>query len=143
MRTLERRMRAVTRRLGHRPGTRPALARAAAIGDPAVVGSWSSVIPAPVVPIFEALLPSGKIPDAGLGRRRAGRELRRSHVHARGGLRPGDPTPRNRVDVAGANIFCAGFVQLANGNVFVAGGDSAPLNGIRAAPTRSTGAPRR
>ena len=37
-----------------------------------------------------------------------------------------------RVDVPGYNIFCAGFVQLANGNVFVAGGnlDSA-LSGIR------------
>ena len=61
IRTLERRMRAVTRRLGHRPGTRPALARAAAAGDPGTVGSWSGVLAAPVVPIFEALLPSGKI----------------------------------------------------------------------------------
>ena len=37
-----------------------------------------------------------------------------------------------RVDVAGYNIFCAGFVQLANGNVFVAGGNlNTGLAGIR------------
>ena len=37
-----------------------------------------------------------------------------------------------RVDVAGYNIFCAGFVQLANGNVFVAGGNlNSALAGIR------------
>src|SRR3712207_804600 len=37
-----------------------------------------------------------------------------------------------RVDVVGFNIFCAGFVQLANGNVFVAGGNlDTALRGIR------------
>ena len=47
-----------------------------------------------------------------------------------------------RVDVAGYNIFCAGFVQLANGNVFVAGGNlDSGLNGI-ARRTSSIGRPR-
>ena len=37
-----------------------------------------------------------------------------------------------RIDVAGANIFCAGFVQLSDGRVFVAGGNKdQSLNGIR------------
>src|SRR5262245_33408320 len=58
--TLERRVNRLAKELGHRPGTRRN-ARTAAIGDPGVVGTWSSVIPAPVIPIFSALLPNGKI----------------------------------------------------------------------------------
>jgi Domain of unknown function (DUF1929)/F5/8 type C domain len=129
--TLERRVNALARRLGRRPGTRRVVARAAAVGDPGIVGSWSGVIPAPVIPIFSALLPSGKVllwdsvgdnatetyPD---------QSFTRAAVY--------DPVTdtSKRVDVVAYNIFCAGFVQLANGNVFVAGGNlDTSLNGIR------------
>jgi hypothetical protein len=131
MRTLERRMRAVTRRLGRQPGTRPALARAAAAGDPGVVGRWSPVIDAPVVPIFEALLPSGKIlmwDSVG----DAPAESYSDHTFTRAAVYDPATNTSKRVDVQGSNIFCAGFVQLANGNVFVAGGNAdSGLNGIR------------
>ena len=129
--TLERRVNALARRLGRRPGTRQEVVSAAAVGDPGTVGSWSAVIPAPVIPIFSALLPSGKVllwdsvgdnptetyPD---------QSFTRAAVY--------DPVTdtSKRVDVVGYNIFCAGFVQLANGNVFVAGGNlDMGLNGIR------------
>src|SRR6188768_458942 len=58
--TLERRVNRLARQLGYRPGTRRN-ARTSAVGDPGTVGSWSGVIPAPVIPIFSALLPNGKI----------------------------------------------------------------------------------
>jgi len=126
----ERRMREVTRQLGRQPGTRPALAARAA-GDPGVVGSWSPVIAAPVVPIFEALLPSGKIlmwDSVG----DAPAESYADHTFTRAAVYDPVANSSKRVDVAGANIFCAGFVQLANGNVFVAGGNAdSGLNGIR------------
>src|SRR5690349_388606 len=54
--TLERRVNRLAKQLGYRPGTRRT-ARRAAVGDPGTVGSWSGVIPAPVIPIFSALLP--------------------------------------------------------------------------------------
>jgi hypothetical protein len=129
--TLERRMRAVTRRLGRQPGTRAASARAAAVGDPGVVGSWSSVIPAPVVPVFEALLPSRKIlmwDSVG----DAPAESYSDHTFTRAAVYDPVTNTSKRVYVAGSNIFCAGFVQLANGNVFVAGGNAdSALHGIR------------
>ena len=60
--TLERRVNRIARRLGYRPGARlKSGGRLAAVGDPGTVGSWSGVIAAPVVPIFSALLPSGRI----------------------------------------------------------------------------------
>ena len=131
VRTLERRMRAVTRRLGRQPGTRPSLARAAVAADPGTVGSWSPVIPAPVVPIFEALLPNGKIlmwDSVG----DAPTESYTDHSFTRAAVYDPATNTSKRVDVAGANIFCAGFVQLANGNVFVAGGNAdSALNGLR------------
>jgi Domain of unknown function (DUF1929)/F5/8 type C domain len=131
VRTLERRMRKLTRRLGRQPGTRPAAARASALGDPGQVGSWSGVIAAPVVPIFEALLPSGKIlmwDSVG----DAPAESYANHTFTRAAVYDPVTDTSKRVDVAGSNIFCAGFVQLANGNVFVAGGNAdSGLNGIR------------
>ena len=116
-------MRTVTRRLGRQPGTRRAAARAAAAGDPGTVGRWSAVIPAPVVPIFEALLPSGKIlmwDSVG----DAPAESYDDHTFTRAAVYDPVTNTSKRVDVAGSNIFCAGFVQLANGNVFVAGGNA-------------------
>ena len=129
---LERRVNAIARRLGYRPGSRlKTRALAAAVGDAGTVGSWSGVIPAPVVPIFSALLPSGKILmwDS-VGDSPA--ESYTTHNFTRAAVYDPVAGTSKRVDVSGYNIFCAGFVQLANGNVFVAGGnlDSA-LSGIR------------
>jgi len=131
VRKLERRMRTVKRRLGRQPGTRPGLARAAATGDPGTVGRWSAVLPAPVVPIFEALLPNGKVlmwDSVG----DAPAESYSDHTFTRAAVYDPATNTSKRVDVAGSNIFCAGFVQLANGNIFVAGGNAdSGLNGIR------------
>ena len=128
---LERRVRRMTRSLGRRPGTRLATARAAAVADPGVAGSWSAVIPAPVVPIFEALLPNGKIlmwDSVG----DAPTESYTDHTFTRAAVYDPATNTSKRVDVTGTNIFCAGFVQLANGNVFVAGGNAdSALNGTR------------
>jgi hypothetical protein len=88
-------------------------------------------VPAPVVPIFEALLPSGKIlmwDSVG----DAPAESYTDHTFTRAAVYDPATNTSKRVDVAGSNIFCAGFVQLANGNVFVAGGNAdSGLNGIR------------
>src|SRR3954471_12650779 len=126
--TLERRVNRLARQLGHRPGT---AARAAAVGDPGTVGSWSGVIPAPVIPIFEALLPSGKIlmwDSVGDN----ATETYTDQSFTRAAVYDPVTDTAKRVDVSGYNIFCAGFVQLADGNVFVAGGNlDTALNGIR------------
>jgi hypothetical protein len=128
--TLERRVNRIARRLGYRPGTRRS-GRLAAVGDPGTVGSWSGVIPAPVVPIFTALLPSGKILmwDS-VGDNPA--ESYTTQNFTRAAVYDPVTNTSKRVDVSGYNIFCAGFVQLANGNVFVAGGNkNRALDGIR------------
>jgi hypothetical protein len=126
---LEKRVNAIARTLGRKPGTR--VAALAAIGDPGTTGSWSGVIDAPVVPIFSALLPSGKIlmwDSVG----DAPAESYTTHNFTRAALYDPVTDTSKRVDVAGYNIFCAGFVQLANGNVFVAGGNlNSALAGIR------------
>jgi hypothetical protein len=57
---LERRVRPRTNALGVQPGTREGAARLAATTDPGLTGSWSQVIPAPVVPVAEALLPTAR-----------------------------------------------------------------------------------
>ena len=82
-------------------------------------------------PVFEALLPNGKIlmwDSVG----DAPAESYPDHTFTRAAVYDPVTNTSKRVDVAGSNIFCAGFVQLANGNVFVAGGtaDSA-LHGSR------------
>jgi hypothetical protein len=128
---LERQVRGVTRQLGHQPGTSAGAARLAPAGDPGLVGSWSPVIPAPVVPIFEALLPNGKIlmwDSVGDGPA----ESYPDQTSTRAAVYDPATNTSKRVDVAGSNLFCAGFVQLANGNVFVAGGNAdSALHGSR------------
>ncbi len=126
--TLEKRVNRIAKVLRHRPGTRRF---AVAAADPGTVGSWSGVLAAPVVPIFSALLPSGKIlmwDSVG----DAPAESYSTHNFTRAALYDPATDTSKRVDVAGYNIFCAGFVQLANGNVFVAGGNlNTALAGIR------------
>ena len=83
-----------------------------------------------VVPVFQALLPNGKVliwdsvgDDAA--------ESYPDHSFTRAMVwNPADNTYK-RVDVQGANIFCAGFAHLANGNILVVGGNKdAALAGI-------------
>jgi Domain of unknown function (DUF1929)/F5/8 type C domain len=128
---LERRVKQMARRLGRRPGTRPRRATVAAVGAPSEVGEWSPVLPAPVVPIFSAVLPNGKVliwDSVG----DAPAESFDDHSFTRAAVYDPATGTSKRVDVQGANIFCAGFVQLANGNVFVAGGNlDRNLAGIR------------
>ena len=103
---------------------------AAAAADPGTGGAWSAVIPTDVVPIFQAVLPNGKVlmwDSVGDGPA----ESYTDHTFTRAMV--WDPATNTSVrrDVVGYNIFCAGYTQLADGRVLVAGGnkDSA-LNGI-------------
>ena len=76
----------------------------------------------PVVPVFQAVLPNGKVLlwDS-VGDQSA--ETYPNHTFTRAVV--WDPTTNTykQVNVSGYNIFCAGFVQLADGRVFVAGGN--------------------
>ena len=102
----------------------------AAATDPGVGGAWSSVLPTDVVPIFQAVLPNGKVlmwDSVGDGPT----ESYPNHTFTRALV--WDPVTNTSVrrDVVGYNIFCAGYAQLADGRLLVAGGnkDSA-LSGI-------------
>ena len=110
-----------------RPGT--ARTKASVAADPGQSGSWSSVIGTPVVPVFEAVLPNGKVLiwDS-VGDNAA--ESYPDHSFTRAMVwNPADDTYK-RVDLQGSNIFCAGFAHLANGNILVAGGNAnAKLDG--------------
>jgi hypothetical protein len=102
----------------------------AAAADAGIGGAWSSVIPTDVVPIFQAVLPNGKVlmwDSVGDGPT----ESFNDHSYTRALVWDPNTNSSVRKDVQGYNIFCAGYTQLANGNVLVAGGnrDSA-LNGI-------------
>jgi Domain of unknown function (DUF1929)/Ricin-type beta-trefoil lectin domain len=105
---------------GRRPGLAPPKAKVAA--DPGVAGTWSPVVDTPVVPVFQAVLPNGKVliwdsvgDDAA--------ESYPNHNFTRVMLwNPADNTSK-RVDLQGTNIFCAGFAHLSNGNILVAGGN--------------------
>lgn len=102
--------------------------QAAAAADPAALGRWSEVVDTDVIPVFTALLPNGKVlvwdsvGDA--PKAEDGNSFTRAMVF--------DPTTssQRRVDVQGYNIFCAGYVQLYNGNVLVAGGNTTGGAGI-------------
>lgn len=90
--------------------------------DPGISGKWSAVYGTQVVPVFQAVLPNGKVliwdsvgdnptesyPD---------QSFTRAMV-----WNPTNNTYR-RVDLWGYNIFCAGFAHLPNGNILVAGGN--------------------
>src|SRR5918994_580439 len=102
----------------------------AAAADPGVGGAWSSVIATDVVPIFQAVLPNGKVlmwDSVGDGPT----ESYSNHSFTRALLWDPNTNTSVRKDVQGYNIFCAGYTQLADGRLLVAGGnkDSA-LNGI-------------
>ena len=102
----------------------------AAADDPGQGGRWSAVLPTPVVPVFQAVLPNGKVLmwDS-VGEQAA--EDSPDHTFTRATVwDPGTDTAKP-VNVAGYNIFCAGYAQLADGRVLVAGGNrSRALDGI-------------
>jgi hypothetical protein len=111
----------IQRATGLRPGT--ARTRAAVAADPGQSGLWSPVVGTPVVPVFEAVLPNGKVLiwDS-VGDNAA--ESYPDHSFTRAMVwNPADNTYK-RVDLQGSNIFCAGFAHLGNGNILVAGGNA-------------------
>lgn len=119
--------------VGLRPKSGPAARQAAtavAAGSE-VSGSWGPVTPSAVVPVFTALLPNGKV----LMWDSVGDNATESYPDqsfTRAAVWDPATGVSTRIDVQGANIFCAGFVQLADGRVFVAGGNKdQSLNGIR------------
>ena len=108
---------------GRRPGTAPGSASATAVSvDPRMSGQWSAVVDTGVVPVFEAVLPDGKVLmwDS-VGDNAAETYPNQTFTRAQV-WNPADDTYK-RVDVQGYNIFCAGFTHLQNGNVLVAGGN--------------------
>ena len=127
MRVIEERTAGNASRIQRETGVRPGMARsrASAVADPGKSGSWSPVVDTPVVPVFDAVLPNGKVliwdsvgdnaaesyPDQSFTRVMVWNPANDSY---------------KRVDLQGTNIFCAGFAHLANGNILVAGGNANP-----------------
>jgi hypothetical protein len=102
-----------------------------AAADPGIGGSWSSVIPTDVVPVFQAVLPNGKVlmwDSVGTN----ATETYPNQTFTRAMVWNPTNNTFKRVDVQGYNIFCAGYSQLPNGNVLVAGGNkNQALDGIK------------
>ena len=90
--------------------------------DPGVSGAWSSAISTQVIPIFQAMLPNGKVLiwDS-VGDNSS--ETYTNHTFTRAMVWNPSNNTYKRVDVQGYNIFCAGFAHLSNGNILVAGGN--------------------
>src|SRR6185436_14254957 len=63
MRVIEERTAKNAARIQRETGLRPGVARtrATVTADPGQSGSWSSVVDTPVVPVFAAVLPNGKV----------------------------------------------------------------------------------
>ena len=107
-------------------------ARLAAVAaqDAGQGGKWSQVYGTSVVPIFQAVLPNGKVlmwDSAGENppTQTSNHSFTRAMV-----WNPATNTSVRR-DVQGYNIFCAGYIQLADGRVLVAGGNkNAAMDGI-------------
>ena len=94
----------------------------AVAADPGVSGSWSSVINTPVVPVFQAVLPNGKVLIWDSVGDNAS-ENYQTHNFTRAMVWNPATNTSKRVDVAGYNIFCAGFAHMENGNILIAGGN--------------------
>jgi hypothetical protein len=99
--------------------------------DPGAVGQWGPLVNWPVVAVFAALLPDGKV----LAYDSLGDKTTESYAvddHTRATI--WDPATGSQTDVTlsdGFNIFCSGLAHLFDGDVFVAGGNKDPqLDGI-------------
>lgn len=90
--------------------------------DTGVGGRWSAVVSTPVVPIFQAVLPNGKVLmwDSVGG---AAAESYQDHTFTRAAVWNPQTDTYKQVNVIGYNIFCSGYIQLADGRVLVAGGN--------------------
>jgi hypothetical protein len=104
---------------------------AAVTGSPDVVGQWGPVVDWPVVAINAALLPNGKV----LAYDSIGDQTTETYPvqdHTRATV--WDPNTGSQTDVTlsdGYNMFGSGFSFLANGNIFIAGGNKdQQLDGI-------------
>jgi hypothetical protein len=93
--------------------------------DPGQGGRWSAVLNTPVVPVFQAVLPNGKVLmwDS-VGDQSV--DSYPTHTFTRAAVWDPSTNTSKQVNVAGYNIFCAGYVQLADGRVLVAGGNKSP-----------------
>lgn len=95
--------------------------RAAAVsGLPNQVGQWSSVINTPVVPIFVALMPNGKV----LMFDYDGDSSNGPQNDTRAAVWDPQTDTYAWVNVDDYNLFCAGYVHLSDGRLFVAGGNT-------------------
>ena len=109
---------------------------AVAAQDPGQGGNWSSVINTDqgskvgVVPIFQAVLPNGKVLMWDSVGQSVPEQMPTNNFTRAMVWDPSNNT-YNRRDVPNYNIFCAGYTQLADGNVLVVGGNkNAALDGI-------------
>lgn len=110
-------------------------------GNEHLVGRWSPVFEWPVVGIFNALMPNGKVlawDSVG----DAAAETIAVHDRTRAAVWDPATNTHTRVDVIGENIFCAGYSHLPDGSLFTAGGNlNAALDGIRSTYTFNPFAP--
>jgi hypothetical protein len=127
----------IEKETGNKPGRRNkdqnvpnATLSAAAAQDPGQGGKWSSVLPTSVVPIFQAVLPNGKVLIWDSVGQDAPEQMP-DNTFTRAMVWDPQTNTSVRKDVSGYNIFCAGYTQLADGNVLVAGGNkNTALDGI-------------
>src|SRR5215210_6037744 len=107
-------------------------AAAAAVGNEQDVGQWGPVVDWPVVGVHVALLPNGKmLAYDSVGDNAT--ETYQVHDHTRATV--WDPATGTQTPVwvqTGYNVFCSGLAHLADGSVFLAGGNlNAQLQGIK------------
>src|SRR5215210_2918828 len=107
-------------------------AAAVAAGNEQDVGQWSPVVDWPVVGVHVALLPNGKmLAYDSVGDNAT--ETYQVHDHTRATV--WDPATGSQTPVwvqTGYNVFCSGLAHLADGSVFLAGGNlNAQLQGIK------------
>jgi hypothetical protein len=123
----ERALEANTRRVTA-PDARAAAAAVAAA--PQDVGEWGPVVNWPVVGVHVALLPNGKV----LAYDSVGDNATETYpVHDHTRATVWDPATgiHTPVNVPNFNIFCSGLAHLADGRMFLAGGNKdSSLNGI-------------
>jgi galactose oxidase-like protein/FG-GAP repeat protein len=103
---------------------------AAAAQDASQGGAWSPVLSTSVVPIFQAVLPNGKVLMWDSVGEKAPEQMPTNNFTRAMVWNPTNDTFK-QTNVSNYNIFCAGYTQLADGNVLVAGGNkNAALDGI-------------